>query len=296
MSPAVALVRTLRPHQWVKNAFVLAPLVFSKHLLDSSYVVRAALATLCFCALSGAVYAFNDVRDVDADRNHPTKKHRPIAAGALSERAALIASVVLATAALTGAALLSTNLALVCGVYLVQNLLYSLRLKQVAFVDVMLIAGGFLLRVYAGAVAIDVPASPYLLWCTVLLALFLGLGKRAHEMAWAQKAGRGVAATRAALAGYSPRLVRVSMGVLAVATSVAYVLYTQDSHTVQFFGTRQLVWSSPFAAIGIVRFMQLALWNPRADSPTEAMLRDVPFILNLLAWAGVIVWIVYSGR
>ena len=296
MSPAVALVRTLRPHQWVKNAFVLAPLVFSKHLLDSSYVVRAALATLCFCALSGAVYAFNDVRDVDADRNHPTKKHRPIAAGALSERAALIASVVLATAALTGAALLSTNLALVCGVYLVQNLLYSLRLKQVAFVDVMLIAGGFLLRVYAGAVAIDVPASPYLLWCTVLLALFLGLGKRAHEMAWAQKAGRGGAATRAALAGYSPRLVRVSMGVLAVATSVAYVLYTQDSHTVQFFGTRQLVWSSPFAAIGIVRFMQLALWNPRADSPTEAMLRDVPFILNLLAWAGVIVWIVYSGR
>jgi decaprenyl-phosphate phosphoribosyltransferase len=291
--PAVALVRTLRPHQWVKNAFVLAPLVFAKHLFDPAFVVRAALATLAFCALSGAVYAFNDVRDVESDRQHPTKQHRPIAAGALSERTALFASAILAIAALAGAAALTVDLALVCAAYLVQNLAYSLRLKQVAFVDVMLIAAGFLLRVYAGAVAIDVPASPYLLWCTVLLATFLGLGKRAHEMAWAEKAGRGVAATRAALAGYSPRVVRLAMGGLAIATCVAYVLYTQDAHTVAFFGTRQLVWSTPFAAIGIFRFMQLALWNPREDSPTEAMLRDPAFLVNLCAWAGVIVAIVY---
>lgn len=296
MSPAIALVHTLRPHQWVKNAFVLAPLVFAKHLFDQAYVVRAALATLAFCALSGAVYAFNDVKDVDADRLHPTKCKRPIAAGALSENAALTAAAILAAAALAGAAMLSTDLALVCGAYLLQNLLYSLRLKQVAFIDVMLIASGFLLRVYAGAVAIDVPASPYLLWCTVLLATFLGLGKRAHEMAWAEKAGKGVAATRAALAGYSPRVVRAAMLVLAVATCVAYVLYTQDAHTVAFFGTHELVWSTPFAAIGIFRFVQLALWQPRADSPTEAMLRDPLFLANLLAWGGVVVWIVYHGR
>jgi decaprenyl-phosphate phosphoribosyltransferase len=292
-SPAVALVRTLRPHQWVKNAFVLAPLVFAKHLFEQAYVVRAAAAVAIFCALSGAVYAFNDVRDVAADRLHPTKRHRPIAAGELSERTGLILSIVLAAGALAAAAWLSIDLALVCGAYLVQNLAYSLRLKQVAFVDVMLIAAGFLLRVYAGAVAIDVPASPYLLWCTVLLATFLGLGKRAHEMAWAEKAGKGLADTRAALAGYSPRVVRVAIAGLAVATCVAYLLYTQDSHTVQFFGTRQLVWSTPFAAIGIFRFLQLALWKPRADSPTEAMLRDPAFIVNLFAWAGVIIYIVY---
>ncbi len=293
MSPAVALVRTLRPHQWVKNSFVLVPLVFSKHLFDQAFAIRAGLATLAFCALSAAVYAFNDVRDVDADRQHPTKRHRPIAAGTLSERTALWASAVLAIGALAGAAALSIELAVVCALYLAQNLAYSLRLKQVAFVDVMLIASGFLLRVYAGAVAIDVPASPYLLWCTALLATFLGLGKRAHEMAWAEKAGRGVAATRAALAGYSPRVVRLAMVALAAATCVAYVLYTQDAHTVQFFGTRRLVWSTPFAAIGIVRFMQLALWRPREESPTEAMLRDPAFIVNLLAWGAVIVWIVY---
>jgi 4-hydroxybenzoate polyprenyltransferase len=293
---ATALVRTLRPHQWVKNAFVLAPLVFAKHLFDQAYVVRAALATLAFCALSGAVYAFNDVRDVDADRAHPVKQHRPIAAGLVSEHAALTMAAVLAAAALAGAAMLSVDLALVCGAYLVQNLLYSLRLKQVAFVDVMLIASGFLLRVYAGAVAIDVPASPYLLSCTVLLATFLGLGKRAHEMAWAEKAGRGVADTRAALAGYSPRVVRVAMVVLALATCAAYVLYTQDAHTLLFFHTRDLVWSTPFAVIGIFRFLQLALWRPREDSPTEAMLRDPLFLANLLAWGGVVVWIVYRSR
>jgi decaprenyl-phosphate phosphoribosyltransferase len=293
LSPAIALVRTLRPHQWVKNAFVLAPLVFSKHLFDHAYAVRAVLAALCFCALSGAVYAFNDVRDVEADRQHPSKRHRPIAAGQLSEQAALVAAAVLAAGALVGASLLSTDLALVCLVYGVQNLAYSVRLKQVAFVDVMLIASGFLLRVYAGAVAIDVPASPYLLWCTFLLAVFLGLGKRAHEMAWAEKAGRGIAATRAALAGYSPRVVRAAMSVLAVATCVAYALYTQDSHTVQFFGTRQLVWSTPFAIIGIFRFLQLALWRPREDSPTEAMLRDPLFVGNLVAWGAVVIAIVY---
>jgi decaprenyl-phosphate phosphoribosyltransferase len=296
MSPAIGLVRTLRPHQWVKSSFVLVALVFSKHLFDPPYVVRAVLATLAFCALSGAVYAFNDVKDVDADRLHPTKQHRPIAAGVVSENAALWTAAVLATAALAGGALLSVDFALVCAEYLAQNQLYTLRLKQVAFVDVMLIASGFLLRVYAGAVAIDVPPSPYLLWCTGLLAIFLGLGKRAHEMAWAEKAGRGIADTRAALAGYNPRVVRAAMVVLAIATCAASVLYTQDAHTVAFFGTRRLVWSTPFAVIGIFRFLQLALWRPREDSPTEAMLRDPAFLANLLAWGGVIVWIVYAGR
>jgi 4-hydroxybenzoate polyprenyltransferase len=291
----LALVRTLRPHQWVKNAFVLLPLVFSKHLMDQRYVVRAVLATLCFCAVSGAVYAFNDVRDVEADRAHPVKRHRPIAAGELSENAALWAAIVLAAGALAGAALLSTDLALVCAAYAAQNLLYSLGLKRIAFVDVMLIASGFLLRVYAGAVAIDVPASPYILWCTALLATFFGFGKRAHELAWAGKAGSG-AATRASLAGYHPGVVRVAMIALAIATCAAYVLYTQDSRTVEFFGTRQLVWSTPFAVIGIVRFLQLALWRPKEDSPTEAMLRDPAFLINLLAWGAVIVWIVYAGR
>jgi len=187
--PARALLRTLRPHQWVKNVFVAAPLVFAQKLGQPAEVIRAGLAVLAFCALSGAVYAFNDVRDVEADRRHPTKRTRPIAAGELSERAALVCSAVLALGALAGCWLISGKLAAVAAVYLAQNVAYTLRLKQIAFVDVALIACGFLLRVLAGAFAIAVPASGWLLLCTALLALLLGFGKRAHELAWASEQG-----------------------------------------------------------------------------------------------------------
>jgi decaprenyl-phosphate phosphoribosyltransferase len=289
----VALLRTVRPHQWVKNGFVLAPLVFSRHLLDVPYAVRGGLAFLAFCLLSGAVYAFNDVRDVEADRAHPIKRRRPIAAGALSERAALIAAGALAVAGLGLAFALDWRAGVAATVYLGQNLAYSLSLKHVAFVDVALIASGFLLRVLAGAYAIRVPASPWLLICTALLALFLALGKRAHELAAAQAAGREVAETRAALAGYRLPVVRFAMLGLGALTSAAYLLYTLDAHTVAFFGTDRLAASAPFPALGIARFLQLAVWRPRPDSPTEAMLRDPVFLAIVGAWTGVVVYFVY---
>jgi 4-hydroxybenzoate polyprenyltransferase len=291
----VALLRTLRPHQWVKNGFVLAPLVFSRHLLDASYATRAGLAFLAFCLVSGAVYAFNDVRDVDADRAHPIKKHRPIASGALAERTALVASGVLAAAGLGLAYALDWRAGIAATVYLGQNLAYSLSLKHVAFVDVALIASGFLLRVLAGAYAIRVPASPWLLICTALLALFLALGKRAHELAAATRDGRAIGETRAALAGYRLPMVRATMLVLAGLTSAAYVLYTLSPATVAFFGTDQLVWSAPLPALGIARFLQLALWRPRDDSPTEAMLRDPLFLAIVGVWAAVVILIVYRA-
>jgi decaprenyl-phosphate phosphoribosyltransferase len=293
MAPAVALLKTLRPHQWVKNLFVLAALVFSKHLFDAGMATRALIAAGCFCALSGAVYAFNDVRDVEADRRHPTKRHRPIAAGALSERGALIAAAVLAVAALAVGAALTPLLAAVSAAYLVVNLAYTLRLKEVAFVDAGLIATGFLLRVEAGAVAIDVDASPWLLACTGLLALFLAFGKRAHELSWAQQVGTDVAGTRAALAGYRVPVLRWAMLGLGAATCTGYVLYTLDPHTVQYFGTRDLVWTAPFPALGVLRFYWLALIKPREDGPTEAMLRDGLFLLNLAAWAVTVLIILY---
>jgi len=292
--PVRALLRTLRPHQWVKNGFVVAPLVFARQLEDPSYAIRSAIAFAAFCALSGAVYAFNDVRDVDADRAHPTKRTRPIAAGELSERTALIAAGILAGAGLAAAFVLDWRAGACAAAYLAQNLAYSVRLKHVAFVDVALISSGFLLRVLAGAFAIRVPASTWLLICTALLALFLALGKRAHELAAATRSGREVGATRAALAGYRLPLVQVLMLVLGVATAVAYTLYTRDAHTVEFFHTDQLVWTAPFPALGILRFLMIALWRPRADSPTEAMLRDPLFLAIVAAWAGVVVYIVYG--
>ncbi|MCW5809099.1 MAG: UbiA prenyltransferase family protein [Deltaproteobacteria bacterium] len=294
MSAATALLRTLRPHQWVKNVFVAAPLVFSRHLTDGAYVLRTALAVAAFCALSGAVYAFNDVRDVEADRAHPTKCARPIACGQLSERAALIAAGLLAAAALAGCFALAPRLALIAAAYLAQNVVYSIKLKQVAFVDVLLIATGFLLRVLAGAAAIDVPASGWLLVCTALLAIFLGLGKRAHELAWAERSN-SKATTRAALAGYRLPVVRVAMLGIAAVTCAAYVAYTLDARTIAFFGTDRLVLSAPFVALGIARFLVLALWRPRgAESPTEAMVKDPWFLLVLAAATATILYVIYG--
>lgn len=293
MTSVAALLKTLRPHQWVKNLFVAAALVFSRHLFEPAYVVRTALAVLAFCALSGAVYAFNDVRDVVADRAHPTKRHRPIASGALSERAALLWAALLAGGALAGCLVLHWQLAAYAAAYLVQNIFYSVKLKEVAFLDITLIASGFLLRVLAGAAAIQVPISPWLLICTPLLALFLACGKRAHELAWADQTGRA-GTTRAALAGYDLRILRVAMLVLAAVTCTAYVAYTLDGRTVHFFGTDRLVYSAPFVLLAFIRFLMLALWRPTADSPTEAMLKDPWFLLDLTAAAATILYVIYA--
>jgi decaprenyl-phosphate phosphoribosyltransferase len=289
----VALLKTLRPHQWVKNLFVAAALVFSRHLTDVEYVVRTGIAVLTFCLLSGAVYAFNDVRDVEGDRAHPTKRHRPIASGALPERTALVSAAVLAVLALAAAFALSWKTGLFAALYLAQNVAYSLKLKQIAFVDVAVIAAGFLLRVLAGAAAIAVPPSGWLLLCTALLATFLGLGKRAHELAWAERAGSTVE-TRAALAGYNIPVVRTTMMILGICTTAAYIAYTVDPHTVTFFGTENLPYSSPFVFLGIMRFLSLALWYPKDESPTEAMLRDPWFLLNLAAAAATVLYIIYG--
>ena len=293
MTAGVALIKTLRPHQWVKNVFVAAPLVFSRHLLEPAYVLRAAIAVAAFCALSGAVYAFNDVRDVEADRAHPKKQHRPIASGALSESAALSSAGILAAGALAACFILDWRLGLFAGAYLAQNVLYSIKLKHVAFLDVSLIATGFILRVLGGAAAIAVEASYWLLICTALIALLLGLGKRAHELAWAERSGNP-RTTRAALSGYRMPVVRAAMLVLAVATVVAYVLYTMDERTVHIFGTNKLFYSAPFVALGIVRFLMLALWKPKDESPTEAMLKDPWFLVDVGAAVATILYIIYG--
>ena len=288
-----AALVTLRPHQWVKNLFVAAPLVFAKHLGDGHYLARAGLAVLAFCMLSGAVYAYNDVRDVEADRAHPRKRHRPIAAGQLGLRAGVVLAATLALAALGLAFALSPVTAAWAGGYLAMNVLYSVWLKHVAFVDVLVITAGFIARVAAGGAAIAVAPSPWLLLCTGLLATFLGLGTRAHELTLARRDGRDAAATRAALAGYRLGVVRVAMAVLGAGTALAYVLYTIDDHTVGFFGTDQLPWSAPFVVLGLGRFTWLTLASTTKDSPTDAMLRDPLFLLDVAAWGATVLYLVY---
>jgi decaprenyl-phosphate phosphoribosyltransferase len=287
-----ALIKSLRPHQWVKNLFVTFPLLFSKHLLDPSYALLTVAAFVLFCLLSGSVYLVNDIFDIEKDRAHPKKCLRPIPSGKLPIAIARTAAAVLILVSLGGSLVLGLPFFAVTAGYLIQNLAYSLSLKHIPFVDVLLIASGFLLRVLAGAFAIGVPASPWLLGCTFVLACFLGFGKRTHELA---NAGERASEQRAVLSRYKLGQLRVILWVLALATCAAYVLYTLSPQTKSFFGTDKLLFTSPFAAFGVVRFLSLVS-RGTAESPTDEMLRDLPFMANLGLWAAATVVIIYFWR
>jgi decaprenyl-phosphate phosphoribosyltransferase len=298
------LLRTLRPHQWVKNAFVLAPVVFRKGLilptaqgpaLNLIVTGRALAGTGVFCLLAGAVYTINDLVDVDADRLHPVKRVRPIASGKVSERAARVMAFVLAVVCLVVSYSLGVWFAVVALAYFAENLAYSFKLKQVAFLDVGMIALGFVLRVLAGGIATDVHVSAYMLACTALLALFLGFGKRRHELAL-EDAGK----QRASLRAYSVRSLNIAMGFTGGATALTYAAYTVDPATCAAFNSRRLWLTVPFTVFGIVRFLSLVSGKAgrglKAESPTQEMLSDVPFVLNLVVWLIVVGAIVYQLR
>jgi 4-hydroxybenzoate polyprenyltransferase len=298
------LIKTLRPHQWVKNVFVLAPMVFHKDVFVSTPVGtalnlnvtgRALAATGVFCLLAGAVYTINDVLDIESDRVHPIKRLRPITSGAVPLAVAKAMAATLVAVSLGAAYLLAPALALVAAVYFAENALYSFRLKRVAFLDVALIAFGFVLRVLAGGIATDVHVSGYMIACTALLALFLGFGKRRHELA-----GENAVKQRAALEAYKPRSLNVALAATGAATAMTYVAYTLDPVTKAFFNSNHLWLTAPFTCFGIFRFLELASGRAgrgrKAESPTQEMLRDMPFVLNVLAWAIVVVAIVYQVR
>jgi decaprenyl-phosphate phosphoribosyltransferase len=285
-----ALIKSLRPHQWVKNLFVVAPLLFSKHLLDPAYALQSGLAFLIFCLLSASVYLVNDLFDIEKDRAHPTKCHRPIASGRLPLNIARTAAALIIVASLALALLVDLPFFASSATYLVLNLAYSLSLKHIPFLDVLSLAGFFLLRVEAGALALRVPASPWLLLCTFELACFLGFGKRAHEIA---TAGDRASEQRAVLSRYNPRLLRVILWVLGVATVVTYVFYTLSVHTREAFGGIRLLYTSPFLAFALIRFLMIVGDRTSPESPTDKMLHDKPFMVNAILSAAVLVVVIY---
>lgn len=300
------LIKTIRPHQWVKNLFVMAPMFFHKDLfgtassgdptLNLKVAGKAFLATSVFCLLAGAVYTINDLVDVEADRVHPVKRDRPIASGAVPENLAQAFSAFLVLAAL-GFSLVKINwaFAAVAALYFVENLAYSFKLKKVAFLDVGLIAFGFVLRVVAGGLATDTKVSWYMLACTALLALFLGFGKRRHELE-----GEHAGKQRAALEAYSKGSLSAALAITGVATAATYLAYTLDKDTEAFFHSDSLWLTVPFTVFGIGRFLMLVSGRAgrgrKAESPTQEMLSDVPFVLNLVLWVVAIVAIIYRLR
>ena len=289
----IALFRSLRPHQWTKNLVVFAALAFSKHLFDPELFTRAAAAFLVFCGLSGSVYLLNDIVDLERDRLHPQKKSRPLAAGELSVGVARTAAIVLGAASLAASFILSPTFAGMAAAYLVLNLAYSFKLKEVVIIDVLGLSLSFVIRAVAGAIAISVDFSPWLLMCTILLALFLALAKRRHELVSLSTAA---AEHRPSLGEYSPYLLDQMIAVVTASCVMSYALYTTARETIERFATDRLIWTLPFVLYGIFRYLYLVHAREQGGSPTDVLLTDRPLLVNLGLWAIAIVLIVYTAH
>ena len=291
MSLAVALLKTMRPRQWVKNLLVLLPLLFAVDLVwtpsDLTTLLQYAppLAVLCvaFCALSSAVYIVNDLADRNADRQHPTKRSRPIASGLLPVPLAAVALCVLAVAGMFALYVISTPplapLALIGAVYLLVNVGYSLGLKRVALVDVMIVAGGYVLRAVAGAVAVGATPSPWLYAVTAAGALFIVIGRRYAE---ARLAGADPDAQRATLTHYGPPLGGQLLILSATAALVSYTLYAVEADNLPANNTMLL--TVPLVIFGLFRYLYLLNHSRDAESPELLMLRDAPLLIAIVAW------------
>jgi 4-hydroxybenzoate polyprenyltransferase len=283
---------SLRPHQWTKNLVLFAALAFSKHLFEPRPLLRVLVAFALFCGLSGAVYLLNDVADRERDRMHPLKRLRPVASGALSPATAVGLAALLGLGCLALSFLLGVWFAACAVFYLGLNLLYSFWLKEVVILDVLAISLGFVLRAVAGAVAIDVYISDWLLICTILLALFLTLSKRRHELTTLSDS----AGHRPTLQEYSPYLLDQMIAVTTPALVTAYAVYTTAQETRDKFQTDRLTWTLPFVLYGIFRYLYLVHRKEQGGSPTDVLLTDRPLLIDVFLWAVTVVLIVYTAH
>jgi len=283
----------MRPEQWLKNGFVLAPIVFSGLISDPNAWLRTLLAVAAFCAASSAVYLVNDVIDREADRSHPIKKNRAIASGQVSVATALAVAVVLVFAAAVVAVWLGGWFPVVLGSYVFLVLLYSVLLKRAVFLDVLVVAAGFVLRVVGGAVAIDVPVSRWILVVTYLLALYLALGKRRSELVLL---GAEAGSHRVVLGHYTLPMVDQAISVVLGATVVAYALYTVAPETVAKVGSEGLLATVPIVLYGLFRYLYLLHRHELGGSPTRALLTDRPLLVCVVVWLAVAALVINASH
>ena len=272
--------------------FVLAPATFAGGLTEPSTLAAAVVAAVAFCAAASAVYLFNDLVDRERDRRHPRKKLRPVASGALGVVPASVAAAILALVACGAAWTLNGQTTLLVFVYLAVNLLYTVWLKEIVILDVMVLSSGYVIRVLAGAAAVGAAVSAWLILCTVFLALFMGFSKRRHELVLlTDEAGE----QRAVLTHYSPTFLDQMMNVVTASTLLSYALYTTADETVARFGAYSLVWTVPFVLFGIFRYLYLIhqAENPKQRNPTELLLFDVPFLVNIGLYSLTVLLILY---
>ena len=283
----------MRVHQWIKNFFVFAAPLFAKELTEPDQFIRTCGAFFAFCFMSSAVYALNDLADIERDRQHPRKRLRALASGALSVRYAISLMVILVIASLVVAYVFGgprTTAVLVT--YAVANVLYSYVLKYLVILDVGFIAVGFILRIMAGAYATDTEPSYWLILCTLNVSLFLGFAKRRGEIV---ALGQGAQSHREVLEHYSESFLDQMISIVTTSTLICYILYTVDDRTREFFGTRALVVTVPFVMYGIFRYLYLTYQRGEGGSPTRAILMDPVFLLNGVLWGIACIIVIYYG-
>jgi 4-hydroxybenzoate polyprenyltransferase len=283
-------VESLRPQQWVKNGFVFAALIFSRSVTNWHRNARVAEAAVLFCLISSAVYLWNDILDAPEDRKHPLKRLRPLASGRLGVGSASLAAIGLAVLALGGAWILDHDFFVILAGYGFINILYSWALKHVVLLDVFVISAGFVLRVVGGGVVIHVEISPWLIVCTTLLALFLALSKRRHELV---VLGKEAGNHRLILSRYSPYFLDQLIAVVTASTVMSYALYTLSADVQMKFPGKRLDLTIPFVLFGIFRYLFLVHQNSEGGNPTRLLFTDVVLLSDVVLWAVSVILIIY---
>jgi len=287
MSPYFKL---LRPHQWVKNGLVLAPLIFAGKLLHVPSLILGLSAFALFCLASSGVYAFNDIFDRENDRRHPKKKNRPVASGKIGVFTAALMGTALFVISVLGAATIGRGFLLWVSFYLLLQFGYNIAFRNIVILDILAIAMGFVIRAVAGSLAIGVVTSPWLILCSLLIALFLGFAKRRQEIVLL---GDAAAQHRSILKDYSVPLLDQLIGIVTAATIVCYAIYTLTPEVTQRLGSPYMILTLPFVIYGIFRYLYLVHMHEKGGSPTQDLLNDTSLLLSIGLWTLTSVALIY---
>lgn len=286
------LIKLMRPHQWIKNLFVWAPLIFSGRYTEWLLFEKTLYGFICFCLVSSAIYAINDICDREEDRRHPIKKNRPIASGLISAHSAVMIGTVLLGIALVLGYWIRLSFLLTLLIYAVLNIGYSFRLKHIAILDVMTIAAGFVLRVLGGSFATGIMPSHWLILCTMMISLFLGFTKRRAELLAINQEEN---TSRQVLADYSITFIDQAISMVTGATIVCYALYTVDQRTVAEFDTHAMLLTVPMVIYGLFRYIYIIYHMKEGDDPTGTIIKDFPILIDLLLYVLLCIIIIKYG-
>ncbi len=285
-----ALIKLMRPHQYIKNLFIFLPLFFALKITDTALLTNAFIAFIAFSLTASAIYTLNDYHDIEEDRQHPKKKNRPLASGAISKSQAIIIMAMLATAGFVLMATLSLKAVGILAAYVVMNIAYSFSLKHVAILDVTIIAIGFVLRLFIGSAVTDIPLSMWIVIMTFLLALFMALAKRRDDVLIYLDTGKKM---RKVIDGYNLQFLDTAMAIMASVVIVAYTIYTTSAEVVARVHSEYLYLTALFVILGIMRYLQVAFVLKDSGSPTKIVLKDRFMQLTLIGWVLTFAWILY---